>query len=207
MMTPKRFKLAAAVRDKDPGDGLPLQAVVARDGYLWASDGRVVARVPLLGPEERPGADLPRLEPGEAPPAVLAPRAWAEATKGRTGEGRVVAQEDATEASAGPGKGWVRHGLPHAAPGGAVWQSLQGIVERAQEPAGGGARTVEVSLDAKALMALSIALGGEGGIRLRFHVGGDGRPDAAQGAILVQPVDDRGADAPLGVIMAILGGA
>lgn len=209
MRVPKRFKLAAATADKVASDELPLTAIYHRDGALWATDGRCIARVPLLLPGERPGAELPRLERGEDTPAgPIAPRAWAEATKGTKGEGRLMATPTGHEGQADQGKPWVRAEAPEGALAPEQWSELQGALQAAQAPPAAGYRIVELSLDAEALLALSRALGGDGGVRLRVVVNdATGRPDAAQGAVLVQPVDRRGPDEPMGVLMAVLGGA
>lgn len=208
MRTPKRFKLDKAAAPKVGVDELPLAAIYYRDGALWATDGRAIARVPLLKAPERPGAELPRLERGEEPPqGPVPPRAWAEATKGKTGEGRLVATPTGHEGQSDEGKPWVRSERPDGALDDAMWQELEGAVQAAQEPPSGDGRAVELSIDAEALVALSRALGGDGGVRLRFVVGPDGRPDAGRGQVLVQPVDRRGKDEPMGIIMAVLGGA
>lgn len=209
MRVPKRFKLAAAVAGKVGEDELPLTAIYHRDGSLWATDGRCIARVPLLKSGERPGAELPRLERDEVGPLrPVPPRAWAEATKGTRGEGRLVATPTGHEGQADPGKPWVRAEAPQGDLSVDQWAELQGAVQAAQAPPGAGYRVVELSLDAEALLALSRALGGDGGVRLRVVVRDeDGRPDAAHGAVLVQPVDRRGPDEPMGVLMAVLGGA
>lgn len=209
MRTPKRFKLASAVAAKVAEDELPLTAIYHRDGALWATDGRCIARVPLLESGQRPGAELPRLEKGEAPPSrPIPPRAWAEATKGSRGEGRLVATPTGHEGQADPGKPWVRSEAPEGGLAADQWSELQGALLAAQAAPAAGYRVVELSLDAEALVALSRALGGDGGVRLRVVVSeADGRPDAAHGAVLVQPVDRRGPDEPMGVIMAVLGGA
>lgn len=209
MRVPKRFKLAAAVADKVAADELPLTAIYHRDGALWATDGRCIARVPLLEPGARPGAELPRLEKGEAAPVgPIPPRAWAEATKGTKGEGRLVATPTGHEGQADQGKPWVRAEAPPGDLSPEQWAELQGALQAAQAAPGAGYRVVELSLDAEALLALARALGGDGGVRLRVVVqDATGRPDAAHGAVLVQPTDRRGPDEPMGVLMAVLGGA
>lgn len=199
MIWPKRFKLHEAAADKSDGD-YRFDQVHATGDRLVAVDGVAIAAVPLLRADERSGADLPRLEPGEAPPqGSLPPKAFQEAAQGSTGQGRlVVLGPHAVEAQRGAEKPWMRFEREVGVQRPPVEDVLaQGdAMLREQDGA-----TVQVCLDAEALVRLSRAIGSSQ-VRLTFRV------DKASlhcegGYIDVRPAE-RAKEGPRGVLGAVV---
>ena len=90
MRWPKRFKLHEAAAPK-PTTPYQCDVIQAHGDHLVATFGAGLALVPIVRHDERAGADLPRLERGEADPeGLLPPKAVQEASQGSTGEGRLV---------------------------------------------------------------------------------------------------------------------
>lgn len=180
MNWPKRFALHEAAARKPDQSPFQTDVVQAHGNRLIAVDGVGVAMVPVLAVAERSGADLPRLEPDERPPmGVIPPKAIQEAAHGSTGEGRlVVVSPAAVEAQRGPGKPWVRFDRP---PTGEL-PPVAEVFEIVDRPAPEGHRSIEVSLDAEALVRLSRAIGAQEAVRLRFLVDEQGRCSGEAGA-------------------------
>lgn len=159
MRLPKRFKVHEAAGG----------CILHHGDRLVVFDHASVVSIPVLGPSDRAGADLPRLEAGECVPAVRAvsPKAFQAASQGSKGEGLVRLTAEAAEACSGEGKGWVRHADPDLA-------ALPDAAEhfrRLYLPPAEGRREVTVALDAEALVKVSRAIGAGGdGVRLRFHI-------------------------------------
>lgn len=207
MKLPKRFKLDQAASTKPRPetelhlDVVHVQGQPGQAPRLVVSDGDGAAVVPILSPDERPGADLPRLEPGEVLSLGLVPiQAVKEATKGTKGPGLLRIGERATEAQAGPGKAWLRVDNPE--PAGRV-PNFDEALSLTGQPAPASHRYVEVALDAQLLAGIAAAIGAEEGVRLRFLVNNEsGRADAAEmahGVIDVRPIREN--DGGRGVLM------
>lgn len=202
MHLPKRFKLdkGAAAKPR-PETGLQLDCVHLQGSELLVSDGDGAAVVPILGPQERRGADLPRLEPGEKLQIGILPlQAVREAAKGKTGIGTLRTGEHNTEAQAAPGKPWLR--VDNPARSGQV-PIFDVPLELTKKKAPKGHRYVEVRLDAQRLAGIAAAIGAEEAVSLRFLVNEEsGVADAAgkaHGVIDVRPV--REPDGGRGVLM------
>jgi hypothetical protein len=204
---PKRFKLDRAASAKPrPETELHLDVVHVQDQpgqgmRLVVSDGDGAAVVPVLNHDERPGADLPRLEPGEGLSLGLVPlQAVREATKGTKGPGLLRIGERSTEAQAQPGKAWVRVENPE--PAGRV-PNFDEALDATGHQAPPTHRYVEVALDAQLLAGIAAAIGAEEGVRLRFLVDNvSGKADAANlahGIIDVRPIREN--DGGRGVLM------
>lgn len=206
MIWPKRFRLHEAAASKADETPYQTEVVQGHGSALYAVDGVGVARIPILGPDERPGADLPRLERDEGPPmGVLPPKAVQEAAQGASGSGRlVILGPHAVEAQRDVGKPWMRFERPTQ---GDLPPVQEVFATAAQEPPA-GVRRVEVCLDAEALVRLSRALGAGEGVRLRFLVDQEGRCSAEGGAHgLIEVRDaDRPDDGPQAVLAAIVKG-
>lgn len=207
MRLPKRFKLDRAAASKARPetelhlDVVHVQGQPGQAPRLVVSDGDGAAVVPILGPNDRPGADLPRLEPGEALSLGLVPlQAVREATKGTKGVGLLRIAERATEAQAAPGKAWLRVDNPE--PAGRV-PNFDEALDATGHQAPSTHRYVEVALDAQLLAGIAAAIGAEEGVRLRFLVDNvSGKADAANlahGIIDVRPI--RESDGGRGVLM------
>ena len=202
MILPKRFKLdKAAAAKARPETGLHLDAVHIQDSQLMASNGDGAAIVPILGPIERPGADLPRAEPGEdIYKHVLPLQAVREASKGKTGLGILRIGESSTEAQAAPGKPWLR--VENPTPYGQV-PNFDTALEITGHQAPPTHRYVEVRFNAQLLAGIAAAIGAEEAVNLRFLVDKEtGIADAAglaHGVIDVRPV--REAEGGRGVLM------
>ncbi len=202
MIIPKRFKLDKAAAPKPmPETGLQFNCIHLAPKYLLASEGSCAAIVPLLGPTERPGADMPRLEAGEEPhigPLPLA--AVKEATKGKTGSGTLRTGASSTEAQSASGKQWIRVENPTAE--GQVPNFTEAL-NRTEDQAPPTHRYVEVCVNAQLLAGLAQAIGAEEAVKLRFLVDNEsGRADAggeAHGVVDVRPV--REAEGGRGVLM------
>lgn len=167
---------------------------------MYAVDGVGVARIPVLGPAERSGADLPRLEHGEVPPlGVMPTKAVQEAAQGGSGTGRlVVLGPHAVEAQRDAGKPWMRFECPPRAD----LPPVLAIFDRVAQDPPAGSRLVEVNLDAEALVRLSRAIGAGEGVRLRFLVDAEGRCSAENGAHGF--IDVRDSESPNSGPVAIL---
>lgn len=195
MKIPKRFKLASAAASKArPETGLHLDCVHLNAGRLIASNGQGAAVVPILDSQDRPGSDLPRMEPGEEISSRRLPlQAIKEATKGKVGIGTLRPAEESTEAQSADGKQWIRVDTP--APAGDV-PNFDAALELTETTAPSTHRYVEVALDAQLLAGIAQAIGAEEGVRLRFLVSKEtGRADGeAHGAVDVRPLreDDGG---------------
>ncbi len=191
MIIPKRFKMALGAAAKPKLEtGMQLDVVHVREGSLLVSDGQGAAVVPILGPQDRPGADLPRLETSEGIGSGLVPlQAFKEATKGKTGPGTLRTLGCSTEAQAAPGKPWIR--VENPAPTGQV-PNFGEALERTEQEAPPTHRYVEVCLDAQLLAGIAASIGAEEAVKLRFLVDTEtGRADAAglaHGVVDVRPV-------------------
>lgn len=202
MIIPKRFKLDKGAATKPKLEtGLQLDCVHVRADSLLVSDGQGAAEVPILAALERPGADLPRLEPGES--VCLSPlplQAVKEATKGKTGLGTLRTGPTSTEAQSAPGKAWVRVENPESD---AQVPNFGEAFARTADQAPPTHRYVEVCLDAQLLAGIAQAIGAEEAVRLRFLVDTKtGHADAAglaHGVVDVRPV--REPDGGRGVLM------
>lgn len=202
MILPKRFKLDKAAAPKArPETGLHLDCVHIREGQLMASDGDGAALVPILGHSERPGVDLPRLEDGEVTlDRALPLQAVREASKGKTGIGRLRISASSTEAQAAPEKPWLRVNNPE--PYGKI-PNFGMALEVTTHQAPPTHRYVEVCLDAQLLAGIAAAIGADEAVKLRFLVDKEsGRADAAglaHGVVDVRPV--RESEGGRGVLM------
>lgn len=206
MHWPKRFRLHEAAASKADETPYQTEVIQGHGSALYAVDGVGVARLPVLGPDERPGAELPRLERGEAPPVgVLPPKAIQEAAQGSSGAGRlVILGPHAVEAQRDAGKPWMRFDRPAQA----ELPPVQEVFERVVQEPPAGAHWAEVCLDAEALVRLSRAIGAGEGVRLRFLVDQEGRCSAEHGAhgfIDVRDAD-RPDDGPRAVLAAVVKG-
>jgi hypothetical protein len=202
MKLPKRFELHRAAAPKpQPATGLHLDTVHIGDYELLASDGVSAAVVPILGPDERPGADLPRRESGEELKLGPLPlQAVREASKGTTGIGTLRTGEHSTEAQAASGKAWLR--VENPGPQGQV-PNFQAVLETTETQAPPTHRYVTVCLDAQRLAGIAAAIGANEAVRLRFLVDKEsGRADAAglaHGVVDVRPIREN--DGGRGVLM------
>lgn len=199
MKIDKRYRLHE-VATRDGGDHA--EAVRADGNRLIAVGTASLAVVPILLPGQRSGSTLPRLELGEdAPDALIAPRAIAEATRGSKGEGILRIGKDTTEVCAGDGKPWTRWENPTG-----TFPTVDEILSMPERPPSETHEYVEVCLDAEALVRVSRAIGADEAVRLRFLVNKiTGRCDAAgeaHGAIEVRPV--REPDDGSGILMAVV---
>lgn len=191
MIIPKRFKLDRGAAAKPKLEtGLHLDCVHVREDSLLVSDGQGAAMVPLLGPGERAGADLPRLQEGEVHQLHPLPlQAVKEATKGKTGPGTLKQIHLHTEAQSAPGKQWIRVRNPESD---AQVPNFDEAFERTEDQAPPSHRYVEVCLDAQLLAGIAQAIGAEEAVKLRFLVDNEsGRADAggmAHGIVDVRPV-------------------
>ena len=202
MIIPKRFKLDKAAAPKPmPETGMQLDCVHLQEGRFLVSDGRGAAIVPILGTDDRPGADLPRLELDEERHTALLPlQAVKEASKGKVGSGSIRYHGSSTEAQSGPGKQWIRVDNPQVT---ATIPSFDAAFETVTHDAPETHQYVEVCLDAHLLASISQAIGAEEAVRLRFLVNKEtGRADAAgnaHGVVDVRPI--RESDGGRGVVM------
>ena len=199
MRWPKRFKLHEAAAPK-PTTPYQCDVIQAHGDHLVATFGAGLALVPIVRHDERAGADLPRLERGEADPeGLLPPKAVQEASQGSTGEGRlVVVDSRAVEAQRAEDKPRL---LLERPPAGSL-PPYQGILDTvdAGYPT---EQVVEVCLDAELLVRLSRAIGATEAVRLRFLVDSDGRCGAEEG--LHGLIDVRDAHDTSGGPRAVLG--
>ena len=196
MIIPKRFKLDKAASAKpQPDTGLHLDAVFWSGDFLMASNGSAAVYVPVLGPDERLDADLPRREDTEMMRIdhALPLPAVREAVKGKTGLGTLRTGEHTTEAQAGPDKPVMR--IDNPVSGGHI-PNFDAALDHAGSDAPPGHRYVEVCLDAQLLAGVAAAIGAEEAVRLRFLVNeATGQADAAgdaHGVVDVRPVREPG---------------
>lgn len=190
MKIPKRLETHLAAGPS--GGDMQLDVLrVSDDGkHIEATDGIIVARVPL-------GGDSVRAEAGEelVPGAVLEPRAWAEAARGSTGEGTLRLQFGAQAACSAEGKPSLLF-PPPAQRGEAERPPIDSCLRLAQEDLAAGP-SVDLIVDAEALYRLSRALGAREGLRLRIPVQ---RGQAPAFGLVVEPAEGGGAS---GVLMPI----
>lgn len=201
MIWPKRFRLHEAAASKADDTPYQTEVVQGHGSMLYAVDGVGVAQIPVLGPTERSGADLPRLEQGEDPPTgVLPPKAIQEAAQGSSGHGRlVILGPHAVEAQRDAGKPWMRFERPTQG----ELPPVHEVFQRASQEPPAGAQRVEVCLDAEALVRLSRAIGAGEGVLLRFLVDDGGRCTADHGLIDIRDAD-RPEDGPRAVLAAVV---
>ena len=199
MRWPKRFKLHEAAAPK-PTTPYQCDVIQAHGDHLVATFGAGLALVPIVRHDERAGADLPRLERGEAAPEdLLPPKAVQEASQGSTGEGRLsLVSEYRVEAQRAADKPRILLDRPF--PGNLP--PYRGILETVDAPSPTG-QLIEVCLDAELLVRLSRAIGATEAVRLRFLVDSDGRCGAEEG--LHGLIDVRDANDPTGGPRAVLG--
>jgi hypothetical protein len=163
VILPKRFKLHEAAGAKD---GLFAWAAVAMTGHhLVASDGAVMAVVPILPPGTQ-NVDLPMLENGEQDGdcRLIPLPVYKAAVQGKTGEGRMVVDLQQARSQPAPGKPWTVAPL-HEGEFPDSWADYQALSDGPEE-----AQMVEVILDAERLVRLARAIGAAEGVRLRFFV-------------------------------------
>ena len=202
MFIPKRFKLAEAASDKArPETGMHLNVVHIIKGALLASNGVGAAMVPIVGSDKVAREDLPHWEVGEDTYSGLVPlRAIKEATRGKTGVGRLAISEFSTEAQGDAGKPWIR--VDNPAPDGQV-PNFDWAMNQCGTEAPESHRYIEVSLDAQLLAGIASAIGAEEAVQLRFLVNKEtGIADAAgdaHGSVSVRPVREK--DGGRGVLM------
>gem|GEM_PF-5689137 len=199
MRWPKRIKLHEAAAPK-PTEPYQCDVVQAHGDHLVATFGAGLAVVPVLRHDERPGADLPRLEMDEDPPTGLLPtKAVQEASQGTKGEGRLsIVSDFAVEAQRADDKPWVRMERPW--PGNLP--PFRAILDTVDAESSSG-RTVEICLDAELLVRLSRAIGAQEAVRLRFTVDADGCCKAEHGLIDVRDATDS-AGGPRAVLGAYI---
>jgi hypothetical protein len=186
----------------EPNDQFATHAIRA-DGnrFVAVGQGHMVV-VPILGRDERSGADLPRLEGTEPrPDALISAKAMAEATRGSKGAGRLDIRPVRTEAQSTTDRPTMTF-MNHEG----SFPAIDEVINRVNTPAPETHTYVEVMLDAEALARIGRAIGAQEAVKLRFLVNKNtGRCDAsglAHGAIEVRPV--REPDAGLGVLMATI---
>jgi len=196
MRVPKKFELHLATGDNQ-GD-MQLDVIrVSDDGRsVEATDGVIAARVALgeTGVQRAPGEEL-------SPGAVIRAKAWAEATRGSTGEGELRLGFNEQRARSGEGKPELIFPPPETAGterppiDGLFQEALDDIFERL---------TITVNLDAEALVRLQRALGAKEGLSITLPVrrrstGGCASPS---GPIMVHPLERE--IAAVGIIMPIV---
>lgn len=186
MHWPKRIKLHEAASPK-PTEPYQCDVVQAHGDCFVATFGAGLAVVPLLRHDERPGADLPRLELDEdAPTGLLPTKAVQEAAQGTKGDGRLsVVSEYAVEAQRADDKPWVR--LERPVPG--TLPPYRAILETVDASTAIG-QSVEICLDAELLVRLARAIGAQEAVKLRFTVDANGHCNAEHGLIDVRDATD-----------------
>jgi len=202
MRIPKRFKMHEVAGDDD--EMYAWNSVLFTRGVLVASDGHVLAVVPVLSETDHTDRNLPRMDPGEkdgSSDAVLLPLApFKAATQGKTGEGHLRLEDmpGACAAFGRPadGKPWTAAPLRDGAfP--ASWAEHRAL---RSEDAPEGARLVEVILDAERLVKAARAIGAADGLRVRFYER-DGKMDPRATVLELRPARE-----PEGGPWAALGG-
>lgn len=173
MRIPKRFKLHEATGPD--AAGYAWESVLYTGDKLVASDGHVLAVVPVLPAGDRSGRDFPQLEPGdEGGQTVLLPLAVVKAAvQGKTGEGQIrvtdapegVYGSKAAFGRPGEGKPWtttpLREGeFPDS------WADHKALDDSSAPE---GSAVVEIILDAERLVKAARAIGAAHGLRVRFY--------------------------------------
>jgi hypothetical protein len=168
MKVPKKFRLNEATETY----------ITLAEGALWATDGTIAARVPV-------GEQGLELDEGDQERTRVTKEGWAQATRGKLGEGQLDLSDPArVTASSGPGKAILTVDVPPGDP-----KPPGSLPARLSAPE----NAVRIAVDAEALARLQRALGATEGVMV--HVGEDG-------AYYVEPVstDERG---PSGLISRI----
>lgn len=213
MKWPKRFKMHEAAGVDDGTHNFA--SVLLTRGKLVASDGHVLAVVPVLPEDDYSGKDLPQFEPGEgegpAKPALLPLEAVKAATQGKTGNGQLKIltgeygePKEAAFGRPGEGKAWTSAPLQEGAfP--ESWVDHSGLkppamLADALERVGADTQMVEVILDAERLVKAARAIGAAHGLRVRFYMR-DGKLDDRTPVLELRPARE-----PEGGPWAALGG-